>query len=152
MHDVGRINIDREFNEIEKCTSRYLHFLCGIATQKMRHKTLCATPYQEGLDLNGAQRLVGRNDFSRRRGKWIESFKKSWRTACRLALVQDFHMHDLRHTFCSNLILSGAGLKDVKDMIGHLTLEMADRNAHLDNKGQKELQGWLEVYYERARI
>jgi site-specific recombinase XerC len=40
-------------------------------------------------------------------------------------------LHDLRHTFCSNLVLSGADLKDVKEMIGHADIGMTDRYSHL---------------------
>jgi site-specific recombinase XerD len=60
-------------------------------------------------------------------GKPIKKFWKAWRKVCEIAGVNDFHYHDLRHTFCSNLLLSGASLKDVKDMIGHRHLETTDR-------------------------
>ncbi|MBW1796843.1 MAG: tyrosine-type recombinase/integrase [Deltaproteobacteria bacterium] len=45
--------------------------------------------------------------------------------------MKDFHFHDLRHTFCSNLILAAASLKDVKEMIGHSDLSLKDRYSHL---------------------
>ena len=49
----------------------------------------------------------------------------------KIAEVKGFHFHDLRHTFCSNLLLSGSDLKDVKEMIGHKDLAMTDRYSHL---------------------
>ena len=69
--------------------------------------------------------------FCRIDGTPIKCFDKAWRQALKLAGIEDFHFHDLRHTFCSNLILSGAGLKEAKEMIGHQDISMTDRYAHL---------------------
>jgi integrase len=90
--------------------------------------------------------------FCRLNGQGIKSFKKSFRTACRLAHLHDFHMHDLRHTYCSNILLAGGSLKDVKELIGHKTIEMTDRYAHLDNAHKKKIQGLLEVHYAQTEI
>jgi site-specific recombinase XerD len=38
--------------------------------------------------------------------------------ALKVAGVSGFHFHDLRHTFCSNLLMAGGDLKDAKEMIG----------------------------------
>ena len=81
-------------------------------------------------------------------GEGIRSFKSSWRTARRLANIQDFHLHDLRHTFCSNILLAGGSLKDIKDMIGHRDIKMTDRYTHLDNKRKKQVQVMLEEHYQ----
>jgi len=69
--------------------------------------------------------------FCRLNGAPIKKFYSAWRTLCKAAGIQDFHFHDLRHTFCSNLILSGSGLKEVKEMIGHSDISMTDRYSHL---------------------
>ena len=69
--------------------------------------------------------------FCRLSGKPIKGFYSAWRTLLKAAAIEDFHFHDLRHTFCSNLILSGSGLKEVKDMIGHSDISMTDRYTHL---------------------
>jgi len=66
-------------------------------------------------------------------GTPITNFNKAWWKALEIAGIEDFHFHDLRHTYCSNLILSGAGLKEVKDMIGHSDIAMTDRYSHLPN-------------------
>ena len=50
--------------------------------------------------------------FCRIDGTSLKSFKKAWWHALKIAGIKDFHFHDLRHTFCSNLILSGANLMD----------------------------------------
>ena len=61
----------------------------------------------------------------------IKRFDSAWRHICKIAKITDFHYHDLRHTFCSNLLLSGANMKDVKEMIGHSDISMTDRYSHL---------------------
>lgn len=69
--------------------------------------------------------------FSHMQGAPLSRFDRAWQVACQAAGIKDFHFHDLRHTFCSNLLLSGADLKDVKEMIGHADIGMTDRYAHL---------------------
>lgn len=80
--------------------------------------------------------------FSHLDGSPIKCFNRGWWFSLKIAGIKDFHFHDLRHTFCSNLILSGAGLKEVKEMIGHRDISMTDRYSHLtmEHKHQKQIQ------------
>ena len=64
--------------------------------------------------------------------------------------IKDFHFHDLRHTFCSNLILSGASLKEVKEMIGHANISMTDRYSHLSLNHKISKQDQLAVHYSNS--
>jgi len=81
-------------------------------------------------------------------GSPIKNFNKSWWKSLEIAGIQDFHFHDLRHTFCSNLILSGAGLKEVKEMIGHADISMTDRYSHLTDGHKNDRQNLLADHYE----
>lgn len=90
--------------------------------------------------------------FSHINGLPIKCFNRAWWSSLRIAGIKDFHFHDLRHTFCSNLILSGAGLKEVKEMIGHKDISMTDRYSHLtmEHKYQKQVQ--LSEHYQPHAI
>jgi len=85
--------------------------------------------------------------FCRIDGTPIKSFKKAWWRVLHLAGIKDFHFHDLRHTFCSNLLLSGASLKDVKEMIGHQDISMTDRYSHLSVNHMLLKQTQLAEHY-----
>jgi len=45
--------------------------------------------------------------------------------------IRDFTWHCLRHTFCSRLVMAGVPLKSVQELMGHKTIQMTARYAHL---------------------
>jgi integrase len=81
-------------------------------------------------------------------GTPIRNFNKAWWRALEISGIEDFHFHDLRHTFCSNLILSGSSLKEVKEMIGHKDISMTDRYSHLTDSYREYKQNLLAKHYE----
>jgi len=57
--------------------------------------------------------------------------KRAFKTACRRAGIEGLRVHDLRHTFASWLVMSGAPLRTVAELLGHKTLAMVYRYSHL---------------------
>lgn len=68
----------------------------------------------------------------------LNSIKNSFRRALIAAEIYDFRFHDLRHTFASQMIMHGASLKDVQEILGHKTMTMTLRYAHLSQEHKKK--------------
>jgi integrase len=56
-----------------------------------------------------------------------------WNAARKSAGLADFHWHDLRHTAASYLAMSGVSLVEIAKVLGHRTLAMVARYAHLSD-------------------
>lgn len=61
-------------------------------------------------------------------------FDKAWYRALREAGIEDFRFHDLRHTAASYLAMSGATTAEIAAVLGHRTLQMVKRYAHLSDQ------------------
>lgn len=59
--------------------------------------------------------------------------QNSWRSAIKRAQIKDFRFHDLRHSCASYLAMQGVPLLAIADILGHKSLEMVKRYAHLSN-------------------
>ena len=57
--------------------------------------------------------------------------RSPWAKALKAAEIEDFHFHDLRHTAASYLAMNGATLAEIAEVLGHKTLQMVKRYAHL---------------------
>lgn len=59
------------------------------------------------------------------------ALRREFEAAREAAGLPAVHFHDLRHTFASWLVQRGENMKVVKDLLGHTTMAMTDRYAHL---------------------
>jgi integrase len=57
-----------------------------------------------------------------------------WRLA--KAGIVNFRWHDLRHTFASRLIMAGVDIRTLQELMGHKTIQMTVRYAHLAPRHQ----------------
>ena len=67
-------------------------------------------------------------------GKPLKDVRKSFVQALKTANIEDFRFHDLRHTFASHLVMNGATIKDVQELLGHKDLKMTMRYSHLSQE------------------
>lgn len=58
------------------------------------------------------------------------NIRRGLNTALRLAKIQDFHFHDLRHTFATRIVQAGVDLYKVQRLLGHKSPIMTQRYAH----------------------
>jgi len=58
-------------------------------------------------------------------------FKTAWGHVLERAGIVGFRWHDLRHHFASRLVQSGVPLNTVRDLLGHASVAMSLRYAHL---------------------
>ncbi len=57
--------------------------------------------------------------------------RTAWDAAMKAAKIEDFRFHDLRHSAASYLAMNGASLAEIAEVLGHKTLQMVKRYAHL---------------------
>jgi integrase len=59
--------------------------------------------------------------------------RKPFENALKAAAINDFRWHDLRHCAASYLAMNGASLGEIAEVLGHKTLSMVGRYAHLSD-------------------
>lgn len=109
----GRLVIQKSKNNERRGLS-----VVGDALTELRHWSKVRT-------LNSELVFPGRNRQS------PIFIRKPWLNAVVKAELKDFRFHDLRHTAASYLAMSGASLNEIAEILGHKTLSMVQRYAHL---------------------
>ena len=60
-----------------------------------------------------------------------QSLRKAYENAVSNAKLDDVNYHTLRHTFASWAVMRGVSLKELQELLGHSSLAMTMRYAHL---------------------
>ena len=61
----------------------------------------------------------------------ISGVDRVFKGALKRAGIENFRFYNLRHTFASHVLMRGGTLKDVQEPLGHQTMTMTLRYAHL---------------------
>lgn len=72
--------------------------------------------------------------------------RRAFRGAMKLCRIENFHFHDLRHTFATRLVQSGIDLYKVQCLLGHKSSIMTQRYAHHYPESLREGVEILERY------
>lgn len=90
--------------------------------------------------------------FSKPDGTPYGNWRRTFETLFRNAGVKDFHFHDFRHTFASDLAEAGCNAYTIQALMGHKTLAMSARYTHLSLdtlKGAVDKIGAKTVQHEK---
>ncbi len=64
-------------------------------------------------------------------GERARDWRRWFEEAAHSGGIENFHWHDLRHTFASRLVMAGVDLRSVQELLGHKTIAMTVRYSHL---------------------
>ena len=78
----------------------------------------------------------------------VRDVKTAWLALMKDAAIEGFNFHDLRHTFASNLVMAGADLNTVRELLGHADMTMTLRYAHL---APEHKQATVDLLSRRSR-
>lgn len=87
--------------------------------------------------------------FTNAAGGRIGWLQHGFRNALGRAGVNDLHFHDLRHTFASQWIMAGGDLYVLKSILGHKSIAMTQRYAHLSPGYKKAMVERMEQMWAK---
>jgi len=103
---------------------------------KVRNESIIymTTRVKEILDRRYATRVSEEYLFTNQGGQPRGYQSKGIRAAFKRASIEDFKIHDLRHTCASRLVQSGLSLYEVANILGHTDVSTTQVYAHLERK------------------
>lgn len=100
-------------------------------SNKNRHIALNVAAVAVLEDLAKVKHISGYVFVNAETEKPYTTLKKSWATLVELARLNNFTFHDTRHDFASRLVQAGVNLYEVKELLGHSSITLTERYAHL---------------------
>jgi integrase len=85
--------------------------------------------------------------FPARTGKPYQrhSVSRAWRRACQTAGIADLRFHDTRHHFATEVRRRGGGIDAIQALLGHATIQMATRYAHIEMDSLRDAVAGLSI-------
>lgn len=69
--------------------------------------------------------------FAKSDGSRVKDVREGFYAACERAGIENFHIHDCRHTCASWMVQSGVGIEKVSQLLGHSDIRVTQRYSHL---------------------
>src|SRR5262245_2205110 len=109
-------------------------------------------PLNERADAVLARRAKQRAERAVFNHQAWDHFRSAWEYALKRAKVTALRPHDLWHTFASWAVQRGVRLPELKDLLGHTTLAMTMRYAHLAPENLRRASGRLDGVLDVALL
>lgn len=123
--DVDLINASAVAHDTKNGESRRLYYGIWVLNMLRKHQAAQTRP---GRVL--AKCYVFGNRFGNKPTRIDEEFSQ----ALKIAGIKKFRFHDLRHTAASYMAMDKANASDIAEVLGHKSLDMVKRYAHLSQK------------------
>ena len=85
-------------------------------------------------------------------GGRLSTVQKAFRNARIRAGMPELHFHDLRHTFASQWMMNGGDLYVLKDILGHKSIAMTQRYAHLSPAFKQAMVERMEQMWRKPAL
>ena len=112
---------------------------------KVRHIPINDAVFNE---LNRLRKMDGQSPFVFFNPETMKPYidvKKGFGGVCRRARISGLRFHDLRHTFATRLISTGADIETVRDLLGHHSIIVTQRYTHSNSERKKKAVGLLST-------
>ena len=103
-------------------------------TRHIPMNSTVASIFQELFDCSSGQGRV----FVTKDGVPLNGYKHWFEDAVKEAGIREFTWYCLRHTFASRLVMAGVDIRTVAELMGHKTIQMTMRYAHLAQQHKQD--------------
>lgn len=133
------VDLEREIAVLRNTKNRDIRALplMGHVKEVLKEHIAWVKSYYEELEEKPKKRWL----FPSQNGQAPIDIRRPWEMARDAAGLVDFRFHDLRHSTASYLAMNGASQLEIAEVLGHRTLQMVKRYAHLS---ESHVKGILE--------
>jgi integrase len=99
--------------------------------QRQHHQIPLSAPARQLLTRLREKNPTSPYVFTGRNGPLKGDIKRHWKRVCTAAGISGLRIHDLRHSYASQLASAGVGLHVIDQLLGHSQVSTTHRYAHL---------------------